>query len=133
MHRKQPRQAPRQHQTQVCRHHFVCVAVLTPLPTTSDIYRQTTPTECSPALHLGVRLKPRPVGQWRRCSPLESPTAARRPLQPPLARVVWCSKVVDEDRKNGFRWSYRKPAGHPTQFPASLVPKYIDTEPPYCR
>ena len=55
---------------------------------------------------------------------VESPTAARRPLQPPLARVLWCSKVVDEDRKNGFRWSYRKPAGHPTQFPASLVPKY---------
>jgi hypothetical protein len=56
---------------------------------------------------------------------VESPTAARRPLQPPLARVLWCSKVVDEDRKNGFRWSYRKPAGHPTQFPPSSVLKYI--------
>jgi hypothetical protein len=31
---------------------------------------------------------------------VESPTAARRPLQPPLARVLWCSKMVDEDRKN---------------------------------
>jgi hypothetical protein len=29
----------------------------------------------------------------------ESPTAARRPLQPAPA---WCSKMADEDRKNVF-------------------------------
>jgi hypothetical protein len=32
----------------------------------------------------------------------ESSTATRQPLQPPLARVLWCSKVVDEGRKNVF-------------------------------
>ena len=47
---------------------------------------------------------------WNRVSSepiVESPTAARRPLQPPLARVLWCSKMVDEDRKNVFLRSYR--------------------------
>ena len=27
-------------------------------------------------------------------------------------------------QEKGFRGSYRRPLGHPTQFPASLMPKY---------